>query len=59
MKKKVIYKDGRLIEIKKVYLLFDDEGNVIRRSNSYFPFSVAKKEQTIILDIDEIEDALL
>ena len=59
MQKKVIYRDGKLIEIKKVYILYDDEGIVIRKSEYHIPFSVCKKEEKLILDLNEIEEALL
>ena len=59
MQKKVIYRNGKLIEIKKVYMLYDDEGNVIRKSEYHIPFSVCTKEEKLIIDLNQIEEALL
>ena len=57
MKRKVIYKNGKLVEVKTVYVLLDEEGNIIRYSDYHIPFSKKQKQEKIILDFDEMEDA--
>ena len=59
MQKKQIYKDGKIIEVKKIYILYDDEGMVVRKSDYYIPFAVATKQEKIIIDLNQIEEALL
>ena len=38
-------------------MLLDFNGEVIRKSEIYFPFSVVRKEQEIILDFNDLEEA--
>ena len=49
--------NNKLVRTRKYYILLDFNGEVIRKSENYFPFSVVQKEQEVILDFDELEEA--
>ena len=49
--------NNKLVRTRKYYILLDFDGEVIRKSENYFPFSVVQKEQEIILDLNDLEEA--
>ena len=49
--------NNKLVRIKKYYILLDFDGEVIRKSEYYFPHSVVHKEQEVILDFNDLEEA--
>lgn len=49
--------NNKLVRSRKYYILLDFDGEVIRKSENYFPFSVVQKEQEIILDLNDLEEA--
>ena len=51
--------NNKLVCTRKYYVLLDFNGEVIRKSENYFPFSVVRKEQEVILDFDDLEEAMI
>ena len=49
--------NNKLVRTRKYYILLDFDGEVIRKSENYFPFSVVRKEQEVILDLNDLEEA--
>ena len=48
---------NKLVRTKKYYVLLDFDGEVIRKSEHYFPCSTVLKVQEVILDLNDIEEA--
>ena len=40
-------------------MLLDFDGEVIRKSENYFPFSVVQKVYEVILDFDDLDEAMI
>ena len=51
--------NNKLVRTRKYYVLLDFNGEVIRKSENYFPFSVVQKEQEVILDFDDLDEAMI
>ena len=49
--------NNKLVRTRKYYILLDFDGEVIRKSENYFPHSVVLKELEVILDLNELEEA--
>ena len=49
--------NNKLVRTRKYYILLDFDREVIRKTEYYFPNSVVCKEQEVILDLNELEEA--
>jgi hypothetical protein len=47
------------VRTRKYYVLLDFDGEVVRKSETYFPHSVVQKEQEVVLDFDDLDEAMI
>lgn len=55
---KTIVKNNKVLQLKKTYVLLDDEGCVIRHQPHYFPHSKLQRRYVEVCDLTTLGDAL-
>ncbi len=50
--------DNKVVKNVVVYSMMDDDGEVIRKADFPFPNGKQTKETVVLLDLDQLEDAL-
>lgn len=55
---KKYYKDGKVFVKETYFIMHDDFGDILRKSESKFPNSKETIQKKIVLDLDDCDEAL-
>ena len=54
---KTVVRDGKVLQLKKTYVLLDDEGQVIRHQPHQFPHAKLRRGYIEVLDLNTFPEA--